>query len=238
MKSFSFAKALTLGCLVCLTLPVACGDDDSGTTTKPGTGGEPNAGAPSTGDAGAGGMAATISLPGTSTEMMTIKCGADMCTSVKTLIPGPVYVDPCCAGTSCGVNVQFFGAFGSPFKDSCQAVAQVGEVDEACPASADQTITVPGSPAFAVPGFAGCCRADTGTCGVVIDSIPITGLPVPFAAPMLGCTDSAPFFANKPGAACGAGVGGNGAGGASGVIGGSDAGGNGAATGGAGGNPL
>jgi hypothetical protein len=236
MKSFSFAKALTLGCLVCLTLPVACGDDDDSGTTKPGTGGEPNAGAPST-DAGAGGAAAApIAVPGTSDMTKTIKCGDDMCTSVKTIIPGPVFVDPCCAGTACGVDAQFFAVLGAPFAASCQAVGQVGDADDACPASPDQMVAVPGSPApFAVPGFAGCCRAETGTCGVVVDSIPVTGIPLPFATPKLGCVDSAPFFKNKAGAACGGGTAGNGSGGAAPDAGGAASGG--ASVGGAGGNP-
>jgi hypothetical protein len=98
-------------------------------------------------------------------------------------------------------------------------------------------VTVPGSPtAFAVPGFAGCCRAETGTCGVVVDNIPITGLPLPFASPKLGCVDSAPFFGSTPGAPCGAG--GNGSGGVpSTSVAGADTGGAGTSTGGAGGNP-
>ncbi len=239
MKSFSFAKALTLGCLVSLTLPVACGDDDDSGNPKPGSGGESAGGGPS-GDAGAGGMPVMITVPGTSNVSKTVKCGDDMCTSVKTLIPGPVFVDPCCSGTACGVDAQFLGIVGAGFKDTCQAVGQVGDADDACPPSPDQMVTVAGSPMpFAVPGFPGCCRADTGTCGVVVDSIPITGLPLPFATPMLGCVDSAPFFGNKAGAACGAGTGGSGSGGA-GSVAGADAGGaasGGASVGGAGGNP-
>ncbi len=237
MKSFSFAKALTLGCLVSLTLPVACGDDDdSGTPTKPGTGGESGGGAPST-DAGAGGAAPALMIPGTSPETKTVKCGADMCTSVKTI--AGVFVDPCCSGTACGVDAQFFAVLGAGFKESCQAVGQVGDADEACPASPDQMVTVPGTPKpFAVPGFVGCCRADTGTCGVVVDSIPITGLPLPFATPMLGCVDSAPFFPKSAAAAaCGAGTGGNGTGGNGATAGAGGAATAGASVGGAGGNP-
>ena len=240
MKSFSFGKALTLGCLVCLVLPVACGDDDD-TTAKPGTGGEPGAAGQSATEGGAGGAAPALMVPGTSDMTKTIKCGTAMCSSVKTIIPGPVYVNPCCAGDAgdaCGVDTQFFGILKTGFKEVCQAVHQEGPVDTGCPDSAEQMIMVQGAP-FSVPGFAGCCRADTGTCGVVIDQIPVTGIPLPFAAPMLGCADATPFFA--PGTvakACGAG--GNGAGGGGGAGPGPEVGGaasGGASTGGAGGNP-
>ncbi len=208
MKSFSFAKALTLGCLVCLALPVACGDDAT-SPSKPGTGGEPSAGAPS-GDAGAGG-AAPIMIPGTSPEKKTLKCGTVMCSSVPTIIPGPIYVDPCCASDACGVDTKFFAILGASFKDTCQATGQEGPVDTTCPDSEVQMVPVNGKP-YSVPGFVGCCRAETGTCGVVLNDINVAGLPLAFASPKLGCVDSAPFFANKPGATCGAG--GNGSGGA------------------------
>ena len=67
---------------------------------------------------------------------------------------------------------------------------------------------------FSVPvaGFAGCCRAETGTCGVVVDNIDAVPFGT-FTSPQLGCADSAPFFNGTPGASCGAGQGG--AGGAS-----------------------
>jgi hypothetical protein len=237
MKSFSFAKALTLGCLVALTLPVACGDDDDTSTTKPGgTGGESAGGAPSA-DAGAGGAAPAIVIPGTSPESKTVKCGTAMCSSVKTIIPA-VFVDPCCSGDggdACGVDTQFFAILGASFKDTCQATAQVGPVDTGCPDSASQMLPVNGT-LYSVPGFAGCCRAETGTCGVVVDSVAVEGIPLPFAAPKLGCVDSAPFFANKAGAACGAGTGGNGSGGAEPTAGGAANAGAGT-VGGAGGNP-
>jgi hypothetical protein len=233
MKSLSLAKALTFGALVCFTLPVACGDDDDTTPNSPvgGAGGEsPNPPGGMTGDAGAGG-AGPITLPGTGTTSKTVTCGTTKCTSTATLLP-TLFVDPCCtADDECGVATQFFGLLGASFPEAaqCQPKMQVGVEDEACPASAEQMVTVPGVPsAVPVPGFVGCCRADTGTCGVVVDQIPTAF--GNFASPMLGCVDSSPFFAGKAGEACGAG--GGGMGGAGGM---SGAGAGGAAVGGAGG---
>ena len=221
MKSSSFAKAITLGCLMCLALPVACGDDESSPNPSPGAGGS-DAGAPSTtptagtpgnmGDAGAGGAPAPMTIPGTSTTSMSKTCGGTKCDSTKTLLP-TLFIDPCCAADdSCGVSTAFLVLLQAQFKDVCQPKAQPGEPDAACPASADQMLPYNGAQ-VPVPGFAGCCRADTGTCGVVIDKIP-TGIGN-FSSPGLGCVDSAPFFKGKAGAACGAG--GSGAGGAGGM---------------------
>lgn len=191
-----------------------------GTASKPPveTGGTRAAGGMSTGgvpvmpEAGAPG----IMVPGTSDQSKTLKCGTAMCTSVKTIVPGPVYVDPCCAGDACGVDTQFFGVLGASFKDVCQAVGQAGPLDAACPDSPDQILPVNGM-SFSVPGFAGCCRADTGTCGVVVNSIQVSGIPLPFASPMLGCADSGPFFGGKLAAPCGDGAAGAGSGGAGGA---------------------
>lgn len=238
MKSFSFAKTLTLGCLLCLSVPVACGDDETNPPSKAGSdaGGEAGAGVggvPSTSDGGAGGAPALM-IPGTSDAPKTVKCGSDMCSSVSTL--AGLYVDPCCVDDACGVSTPFFGALGAAFTVACQAVGQVGEPDDDCPSSADQMVPVNGM-SYSVPGFAGCCRAETGTCGVVVDEVSVAGIPLPFAAPGLGCVDSAPFFAQTPGAACGAGGTGSGGAGNAGAPSGAGAGGAsaGAAQGGAGG---
>jgi hypothetical protein len=240
MKSFSFTKAFTLGCLVVLALPVACGDDetnppakaagsDGGGEAGAGTGGTPSV------DGGAGGAAPAVMIPGTSTTPKSIECGGDACASTKTILP-TLNVDPCCtADDACGVSTQFLALLQASFPSgaTCQAKEQEGELDASCPDSADQMVTVPGVPAAVpVPGFAGCCRAETGTCGVVVDDIATMGFGI-FSSPKLGCVDSAPFFGQKAGKACGGGggAGGAGAGGAS--SGGDGAGG---ASGGAGGN--
>ena len=240
MKSFSFARALTLGALVCFAMPVACGDDASTPTPTPAAGGDAAGGEPAQpagGDAagGAGGAAPTISIPGTSTTTMTVTCGTSMCKSTTTLL-GNLFVDPCCtADMECGVATQFLGLLQASFPAGaqCQPKMQAGDVDAGCPNSAEQMVTVPGIPTpVSVPGFAGCCRADTGTCGVVVDDVstPFGN----FASPMLGCVDSAPFFGQKAGAACGAGGAGGASSGGAGGAGGASSGG--ASIGGAGGN--
>ncbi len=183
-----------------------------GVSTQPpvGVSGTRAAGGTGPSEMAAGGEPGAVMLPGTSDRSITIECGVAMCKSVKTLAPS-VFVDPCCVDGACGVNTAFFGALGASFKDMCQAVGQEGSVDAGCPNSAGQMLTVQGI-AVSVPGFVGCCRAETATCGVVVDSVPVSGFPLPFASPMLGCVDSAPFFGNKQGAFCGtAGAGSGGA---------------------------
>lgn len=221
MKMFSFAKALTLGTLVCLTLPVACGDDDDSSPVNPGN----NAGAGGdSGEAGSGptgGTGGSVSLPGTSTTSQTKTCGDDdMCKSTPTLLP-TLFVDPCCAADmSCGVQTSFMALIGAQFAESCQPKNQPGDLDAACPDSEQKMATIPGFPKpIPVPGFAGCCRVDTGTCGVVVNKIDAMGFGT-FASPNLGCVDPKPFT-GKAGGACGGGGGGmGGAGGMSGTEGG------------------
>jgi hypothetical protein len=198
-----------------------------GTTPRGGTFGRGGT-APTT-EGGEGGTEPVVMIPGISQMPVTVLCGGKACDSVKTLAPN-VFVDPCCAGDACGVNTQFLAGVGAAFAEQCQATGQVGARDAECPTSAAQVLPVMGM-SLPVPGFVGCCRAETGTCGVIVDQITVSGFP--FAAPQLGCVDSAPFFANEPGAACGdghaGGAGGAGAGGA-----GAGAGGAGAGAGGAG----
>ena len=245
MKSSSFAKAITLGCLVLVAVPVACGDDTSNTTPTPssnaGAGGEAvedgGTGGTNTVVAGAGGAAPALMIPGTSDMASTVKCGSEMCDSVKALSPTPLYVNPCCAGAAkdaCGLDTQFFAVLNTAFAETCQAQHQEGPVDAACPDSPDQMLPFNGM-SYHVPGFPGCCRAETGTCGVVIDKVTVTELGgLPFASPLLGCADSAPFLGAAAAAKTCGDEGGASSGGASGAgAGGASVGG--AATGGAGG---
>lgn len=227
MKSFSFARALTVGCLLCVALPIACGDDET-TPTKPGAagsnaGGEPGAaggpGEPVT-MGGAGGAASVMLPPGISDSSKTETCGADKCTSAAV---GPVFIDPCCATDGCGLDTGFLALVGAAFSDKCQAKDQPGEPDTSCAdtpastipfASGGQTIMVP------INGFVGCCRND-GMCGVVVDDIVSPALGK-IATLGLGCVDAAPFFPDSEPQACGAGgggAGGAGAGGATGMAG-------------------
>jgi hypothetical protein len=223
MKSRSFASALALGFLACVSLPVACGDstNDSGGSSSS-NGGEVSGGASST-EAGSGGAGtAPVALPpGISNTGQTLTCDTASCKSVGV---GPVFVDPCCAATAdtCGLNTGFLSLVGAQFTEVCQPKGQVGVVDEACPTTAPAMIPFQTGPAtIMVPinPFVGCCR-DNGMCGVVIDDIvsPVGGLIAKFG---LGCVDAAPFFPGEPVAACGdsgaggaAGAGGVGAGGA------------------------
>jgi hypothetical protein len=250
------SRRLLIRALPCLLVPAwslaACGhtDHSGDSTTAAGqvgtdggaaTGGAgsnlPMAGTPGRGgtrgmpEAGAGGAAPGVMIPGISDAPKTITCGGDSCSSVTTLAPG-VYVDPCCVGDACGVSTQLLGVLGAQSQDVCQAKGQLGQPDPSCPDSPSQMLPVMGT-SFLVPGFAGCCRAETGTCGVVVNQITIGGLPLPFASPQLGCVDSAPFFANEPGVACGAGMGGAGGAASAGAGGVSGAGASGAGDGGA-----
>lgn len=231
--NISFAKAFTLGCLMSLAaMPIACGDDDDdggGTAGSAGSGGSGAGGEGGEGANGGTGMggAPDIMIPGTSPESKTIECGTATCTSVPTLLQ-TVFVDPCCAEDDvCGVNTTFLAALGATPTQICQAKGQEGDLDTACPDSDAQMVTV-GETSYPVAGFKGCCRADTGTCGVIVNDIKAG--PATFATFGLGCVDSEPFF-GEPGAACGGGGGGGGgAGGGAGAA-GSDAGGAGGAGG-------
>jgi hypothetical protein len=238
MKSFSLARAFTLGCLACLALPIACGDDET-TPSKPNGGnaaGEGGGGGSGGSGMSEGGAAGATPLPeGLSDMSKTVECGADMCKSAAVL-GGTVFIDPCCATDACGLDTGFLTLVGASFDEKCQAQDQPGDLDEACPTSDASTIPFSGA-MVPIAGFAGCCR-ENGTCGVVVNDVvsPILGKITSLG---LGCVDATPFFDETPGK-CGGGTGGAGgagAGGAGGASpGGAAAGGAaGAATGGAGG---
>jgi hypothetical protein len=230
MKSFSFAKALTVGCLLSLSLPIACGDDDDSTpnntagtssTGGDGAGGEPGAGGMSEA-AGAGGAGASLP-PGISSMPKTEACGTEMCGSAAV---GPVFIDPCCDSGACGLDTGFLALVGASFTDKCQPKAQPGEVDANCATTEPSTIPFPsGGNTIMVPinGFVGCCR-DNGMCGVVVDDVvsPVLGK---VATLGLGCVDAAPFFPGVTPVSCGAGGGGGGGAGGVGVGGAGGAGG-------------
>jgi hypothetical protein len=234
MKSFSLAKALTLGCFVCLTLPVACGDDDDappkmtdGGSDGGGAGPAPSGGADDQGGSPTGG---TQLPPGLSADPSTTECGAEdtTCESAAVL-SGVVNVDPCCAADgSCGLDTGFLTLVGATFEETCQPKTQPGDVDETCPEASGLTVPFMGA-TIALDAFVGCCR-DNGKCGVVINNVTSSGGKLPVAAFGLGCVDAAPFFEDAP-ASCGS-AGGSGSGGAGG------AGGAGAGGAGAGGEPT
>lgn len=238
MKSFSFAKLLTLGCFA-LLLPVACGDDDEDGSPGPsggsaGSGGEaPGVGGEAGGGAGgAGGAPAPASIPGTSTKSETIECGADDCSSTSTLLP-TLFIKPCCTvgSAACGVDSGFLTLLGTDLDGACLPKDQPGELDSGCPDSPETAVPFNGQ-MIGVEGFKGCCRPNN-TCGFLVNDIS-TDLG-DFTSPGLGCVDSSAF--GVPGGECGegaGGAGGGGAGGAGGAAGGAAEGGNPTALGGAG----
>jgi hypothetical protein len=216
-------------------LPFACGQTDdnesgatAGTATTAGSAGAAGSSA-GTASGGTGGSRAGASsggsdpmtdagappdspgaLPGTSETSKTIQCGGKDCKSIGTLLPN-VFVDPCCdPEDACGTSTEVLSVIGASFAETCQARAQPGERTDACPSSAPRMLEV-GGMSVTANGFAGCCRAETGTCGVIVNDIQ-AGL-FAFAKPGLGCVDSAPFFDQAPGAPCGE-LGAGGAGGA------------------------
>jgi hypothetical protein len=222
MKSISFAKALTLGCLMTLALPIACGDDDDDNGGAAGKGGSAGSSAgekSSAGDntgntssGGDGGAAPAMPIPGTSETSITKECGgsaggaggaaAGDCTSTKTKLPN-LFIDPCCTtvGDTCGVDSGFLKLLDPTFPQVCLPKAQpaVEDVDGVCEDSTGSVLPYNGIDVH-VKGFKACCRAATGTCGVVVDDIDTMELGV-FTSPGLGCVDSAPFT-GKPGASC------------------------------------
>src|SRR5215216_485486 len=105
MKSISFGKALTLGCALCLALPLACGDDDDDSPNNGGTSGSGNS-AGAAGEAGAGGSAPSLPA-GLSPKPSTKECGDATCSS-SPLLGGSINVNPCCtADDTCGLATDF-----------------------------------------------------------------------------------------------------------------------------------
>lgn len=234
MKSISFGRALTLGCLICLALPVACGDDDEDPVNTGGTGNVGGAG----GDTGEGGEPPVASLPpGLSATPSKTPCGDAMCSS-SPLLGGALNVNPCCTpDKKCGLSTEFLQTASGGFEESCQALEQPADADDdSCPESAAVPVPVAGQmpPLMPLPG---CCRADTGTCGYVLDAVTVQGLG-PLGDFGLGCVDAAPFLpVGEEAAECGSngGGGGGGAGGGGGTDAGGAGGGGGTDAGGAGG---
>lgn len=221
MKSSTLKRAFTLGCLVCLALPIACGDDDDDTPGTAGKGGSAGSGGnPATGGGGKGdsaGMApggggAGVDLPpGLSTEPSTEECGAETCES--SAVAGLYHINPCCAPDgSCGLDTTFLESVGAKFSELCQAHDQPGTDEGSCPSATGLTVPVRGVELPLEP-FVGCCRPD-GTCGVVVDEV---NAGFSLATLNLGCVEAAPFFEGRvrrcDEATAGAG-GGGGAGGA------------------------
>lgn len=174
-SSTTLKRVFTLGCLVCLALPVACGDDDddapgtagrggsagSSATAGNGGGGRGNTAGSMAADAGAG----TELPPGLSEEPSTEECGAETCESAPA--GGVYHVDPCCgAGDACGLNTAFLSLVGAQFTETCQLRDQPGTNEGSCASATGLKVPFQGNEVEVDP-FPGCCRPD-GTCGVVV----------------------------------------------------------------------
>ena len=128
-----------------------------------------------------------------------ITCGAETCNPL-TLPFDPKYVSPCCtADAACGLDSTPLAKFGFVFADVCQATHQPGDQDAACPSSAELMVPVSDGGVLMAPGFPGCCRADTHTCGYLMNKF---GGLIPLDPP-LGCVDSAPFLDGGTPSPCG-----------------------------------
>src|SRR5690349_2498955 len=167
MKSLSFARALVATSVLCLALPLACGDSEENPNPTPsggGEGGEPTTGGG--GDPGAGGGAPVMLPPGISATPSTIEC-SESCDSGRVGL-GAVnyYLDPCCtdADNACGLNTAFLESAGAMFEEACQPKNQPGEPDASCPSPPGAVIpTSMGD--ITLDAFPGCCRP-SGVCGV------------------------------------------------------------------------
>jgi hypothetical protein len=219
MASPSLKRVFTLGCLVCLALPLACGDDDDDSPAAGGKGGSAGSTSGSAGKggstSGSGGRAPTDGgapdelPPGLSDEPSTKECGAETCES--SAVAGVYHINPCCAADdACGLDTTFLAAVGAEFSEVCQPREQPGTDEGFCPEVTGLTVPVQGIPLPLEP-FPGCCRPD-GTCGVVVDEVR-SGFPL--ATLNLGCVEAAPFFDGRvrrcdepPGGAGGGGAGG------------------------------
>jgi hypothetical protein len=229
--SFSVGKALATASLVCFATLSACGDSE-GKKGPAGSGGADATGG-TAGKAGGGGAGGTMLPPGFSDMPKTIDCGGDCSSASVGFLTNTIYVDPCCTGANddvCGIDTGFLMLDGAA---ACEPRDQPGELDETCPRP--PAAMIPGSMATLDP-LPGCCREDTGLCGVMVNRVTAGGGLLPLANLGLGCIDAEAFFPGEAPVPCGgagtAGAGGGGAGGGGAGGGGAGAGGAGAGSGG------
>jgi hypothetical protein len=145
------------------------------------------AGAAGAAGSGAGGEGAG-GVEGAGGAPPSIECGELTCESLVLPLPDVPAVEPCCTERDgeahCGLDSSGLETLGITIEDTCQPLDQPGELDETCPDS--PFVQVPDT----AVGFqvSGCCRAETGLCGYMIDSV--AGL----LQVGLGCVDSTPFL--------------------------------------------
>lgn len=144
--------------------------------------------------AGSGGSA------GAPMKSEPITCGSETCKPLSLPFQSND-VPPCCtADSACGLDSTPLTQYGFVFAEACQATHQPGDADTNCPPSPELMIPSDGGTIMA-PGFPGCCRAETHTCGYLMNKF---GGVLPLDPP-LGCVDSAPFLDGGTPSACGAG---------------------------------
>lgn len=224
-KSFRVIFGLGLLAAVAWSTPACSGSDESGGGTggsgakggssgKGATGGTTTGG--SSGSGGADGAAVT-----TTTCSGTSCSGAAIPAIIQSFIGGQSEVPPCCPtqsqGDVCGLDVTVLNHLQDAGVDLnispvCQAKHQVGSPDPNCHAF---TLPIAGG-SIQIP-FTGCCKATTGKCGYVVDTIGAQGIEI---AVDLGCVDGTIFESLEGGTPqpCGSGAdGASGTGGAGGT---------------------
>lgn len=201
-------RVVFLGALVAAVAVPACGgsSDDSSSSTA-GSGGSAGK--------GSGGSSGSVSRAGNggASTNPPVSCGKNSCNGVDIAIPGApsLTIPACCsdeATSKCGLDSSFLAMFGPTFDVACQPLEQPGTLDKSCADSPKTPVT--GTQVSI--NFPGCCRAN-GTCGYELESL--GGL---FHLG-LGCVDSTPFLDGGTPASCGAGQGGAGGEGPTGVAG-------------------
>jgi len=129
-----------------------------------------------------------------------ITCGNQTCTPLSLPFQSSD-VPPCCAADgTCGLDSTPLRQYGFVFDEACQATHQPGDADANCPPSPELMIPSDAGTIMA-PGFPGCCRAETHTCGYLMNKF---GGLLPLNPP-LGCVDSKPFLDGGAPSSCGAG---------------------------------
>jgi hypothetical protein len=215
--SFFLGRALTVGFLLSSATLLACGNSENDEDRPHGGAGQANGGAAGSGAQAGGGARLP---PGFSTTPTTIHCGGDCSSATLGIGTSRAYIDPCCTGANqdaCGLDTSFLMPTGASAGESCEPRNQPGAVDASCPSPAPAMIPTMGATVTLDP-MPGCCRADTGICGVMVDRVTAGGGLLPLADLDLGCVDAALFFDGAAPVPCGD-TGAGGAGGGSGEAG-------------------
>jgi hypothetical protein len=160
-----------------------------------------------------GGAPPEVELPpGISDHASTLECGENTCASVP-MFGNTYHMDPCCAsGEVCGVRAALLTRLEVEIEPECQPVRQAGSPDASCVGASGYEVPW-GDQVVPVDDWPGCCRAETGTCGVLVNRVAAGGGLLLLAEPRWGCMAGEPFFPGEAAVECGtAGAGQGGAG--------------------------